>query len=337
MSGRPPFTSLPLRPNDPPFSAWGLYGADDQLGALNLLTPERTVAAATEIRTGVRVSMDPPVNRLVVPTHGRSPLQQTIFQRGEDRPVHDDWVAFNTQIGPQWDGFRHLTYLDGRKFYNDTTLDGITEDGKITTAGTVTQRLGTHVWVQNGGIVGRGVLLDYYSWSIEQGKTYELIGDKADYAITAEELKAVAAAQGVEIRPGDLLFVRSGFWVGYERLNNDEKLAFSAQEPTVWVGVETTRAMAEWLWDSGIVACAGDAPGWERIPNYNSPPEAGLEGRSLHEIMLGGWGMPIGEMFDLERLSEECKKHRRWSFFVTSAPLHIEGGVGSPPNILAIF
>jgi hypothetical protein len=148
--------------------------------------------------------------------------------------------------------------------------------------------------VQNGGIVGRGVLIDYYAWSVEQGKTYELIGDKADYAITADELKAVAAAQGVIIRPGDLLFVRSGFWVGYERLNNDEKLAFSAQEPTIWVGVETTRAMAEWLWDSGIAACAGDAPGWERIPNYNSPPEAGLEGRSLHEIMLGGWGMPIG-------------------------------------------
>jgi hypothetical protein len=42
-------------------------------------------------------------------------------------------------------------------------------------------------------------------------------------------------------------------------------------------------------------------------------------------------------MFDLERLSAECKKHHRWSFFVTSAPLHIEGGVGSPPNILAIF
>jgi hypothetical protein len=141
-------------------------------------------------------------------------------------------------------------------------------------------------------------LLDYYSWSVAQGKHYELIGDKANYAITTEELKAVAAAQGVEIRQGDLLFVRSGFWVGYDRLSDEEKLAFSNQEPTVWVGVETTRAMAEWLWDGGVAACAGDAPGWERIPNYNSPPEAGLEGRSLHEIMLGGWGMPIG-MWDI--------------------------------------
>jgi hypothetical protein len=53
----PPFEALPLRPNDPPFSAWSLYGPDDELGRLNLLTPERVLAAKAEILTGESLSL----------------------------------------------------------------------------------------------------------------------------------------------------------------------------------------------------------------------------------------------------------------------------------------
>jgi hypothetical protein len=57
----------------------------------------------------------------------------------------------------------------------------------------------------------------------------------------------------------------------------------------------------------------------------------------LHEWLLAHWGTPIGEMWNLEELSKECEKHNRWSFFLTSAPLHVIGGVGSPPGAIAIF
>ena len=57
----------------------------------------------------------------------------------------------------------------------------------------------------------------------------------------------------------------------------------------------------------------------------------------LHDHLLSMWGMPIGEMWDLEALAEECKKQQRWSFFLTSSPLNITGGVASPPNALATF
>ena len=57
----------------------------------------------------------------------------------------------------------------------------------------------------------------------------------------------------------------------------------------------------------------------------------------LHEVLLSGWGCPIGELFDLEKLSEHCKKIKRWSFFITSEVSNVPGGVASPPNILAIF
>jgi kynurenine formamidase len=181
------------------------------------------------------------------------------------------------------------------------------------------------------------VLLDYYAYAQAHDISYQLVGKGASHAISLAELKAVAAWQHIELQIGDLLFVRSGFWVGYNALSDQDKLNFANLKPETWVGVETSRDVAKWLWETGVVSGAGDAPGWEKIPNYNSPPEAGLQGKTLHEIMLGGWGMPIGEMFDLEVLSEQCKKHGRYSFFVTSAPLHVKGGVGSPPNAIAIF
>lgn len=59
--------------------------------------------------------------------------------------------------------------------------------------------------------------------------------------------------------------------------------------------------------------------------------------KGLHDVFLAMWGMPIGEMFDLDELSEQCKKINRWSFFFTSAPLNFPGGVASPPNAICIL
>ena len=58
---------------------------------------------------------------------------------------------------------------------------------------------------------------------------------------------------------------------------------------------------------------------------------------SCHEVMLARWGMPIGELFDLEALGKHCKETGRYEFFVVSEPVNVPAGVASPPNILAIF
>ncbi|OAL27838.1 hypothetical protein AYO20_09691 [Fonsecaea nubica] len=304
MPSRPPFESLPHRSGDPAYSAWGLYGEDDQIGALNMLTPENTLAAIqSEVKTGIRLSLDPPLDVLAKPGAGRKGLKQTLIIRPEG-PIHDDVVEFNTQVGAQWDGFRHVGYMKQRKFYNNADFDAISG------ANPDPSLIGIHSWVQNGSIAGRGVLLDYYSYARSQGNNYELIGQKANYSISVAELKACAAAQGTELRQGDILLVRSGLWVGYKALSEAEQKAWVDEHPSVWVGVETSREMAQWLWSSGITACAGDAAGWEKCPP-NTAPKQGLEGHILHEIMLGGWGMPIGEFFDLEKLAEEYHEEIR--------------------------
>lgn len=94
---RPGFKDLPLREGDPPWSAWGLYGPDDQLGTLNLLTPDVVVEAAKEIRTGSRIGLDLPIDYLGKPSHGRQGLAHNVIWKSP-RSVHDDEIAFNTQV-----------------------------------------------------------------------------------------------------------------------------------------------------------------------------------------------------------------------------------------------
>lgn len=57
----------------------------------------------------------------------------------------------------------------------------------------------------------------------------------------------------------------------------------------------------------------------------------------MHDFILALWGMPLGELWDLEALSAECERQQRWSFFLTSAPLNTPGGIASPPNAIGIF
>lgn len=106
-----PFSSLPLDPNGPDGNAWGRFGPTDELGMLNLLTPAVVASAAKEIISGVRISLDWPLNKPFYPSYGRTPFQHEIRNRpkGESlRVVNDDLVSFNTQGSSQWDGFRHF-------------------------------------------------------------------------------------------------------------------------------------------------------------------------------------------------------------------------------------
>ena len=118
-NGIPPFSALPLRKEDPFFSAWGLYGPSDELGALNRLTPERVLAAASsEIRSGVRISTDAPLNAHTPSGHAyfsRVVFHQELIHKSP-KIVNDDIWVFNTQATTQWDGLRHYAYQDEKTY-----------------------------------------------------------------------------------------------------------------------------------------------------------------------------------------------------------------------------
>ena len=86
-----------------------------------------------------------------------------------------------------------------------------------------------------------------------------------------------------------------------------------------------------------LFSCALFLP-YNQVPNIKSSQIATQNPKLLlHEVLLAGWGMPIGELFDLERLAEHCKRVGRWSFFLSSEVCCVTGGVASPPNAVAIF
>lgn len=102
----PSFDELPLDKSGPPGNAWGLWGPKDQLGRLNLITPETVRAASSEIREGIRISLDWPLNKPSFPTFERQRFEHKILNKAP-MTMNDDSISINTQSSTQWDGFRH--------------------------------------------------------------------------------------------------------------------------------------------------------------------------------------------------------------------------------------
>ena len=123
---RPPFEALPLRKDGPKGNAWGLFGENDQLGHLNLLTPETVAAAAKEIQDGTRVSVNLPLGHLKTPCFGRVPLKHKLVRLNEI--AFDDFLDMNTQSSSQWDGFRHYGYQEEGLFFGGRTSEHILQD-----------------------------------------------------------------------------------------------------------------------------------------------------------------------------------------------------------------
>jgi kynurenine formamidase len=160
-------------------------------------------------------------------------------------------------------------------------------------------------------------LLDYVSWAEANNIS---INQFSTNPIPVSTLKQIASNQGTSFRRGDILFIRTGWTEAYTRLSTAEQQTLAATYPPPAIGLESSEKTLRWLWDHEFAAVVGDQPSFEAWPCQNLD-------FLLHEWILAGWGMPIGELFDLKQLSEECRKRARWEFFFSSMPLK----VGSPP------
>ena len=165
--------------------------------------------------------------------------------------------------------------------------------------------------------MGRGVLIDFYSFA---QKSYHPFTTRI---ITVDEIKACAKAQNVTFEYGDILIVRTGWSEVYKSLTTKEREQLAAKKPEElgFAGLDRTRPMAEFLHDSYFSACASDTVALESWP-YTPP-------KQLHQYLLPLWGVPIGEMWDLDRLAELCQKHGRYTFFFTSSPANVSGKLNS--------
>ncbi|MCH8850254.1 MAG: cyclase family protein [Chloroflexi bacterium] len=310
----PTYAQLSERDDAPRGSNWGLFGAGDQLGTINFLTPKRVAAAAKLARKGAVFSLDLPLHLPDPPLFNRGRYEHHI-ERFEQGMGHDDYLDnFYLQASSQWDSLAHVGH-PRHGLYNGVQPEDVTgKDGS---------KNGIDRWVEHG-IVGRGVLLDVARHLEAEGAAIDGMSSRA---IKVAELESTASAQGIAIEPGDIVLVRTGWEQAYMAADQSTREAVAADLHSP--GLEGSMEMAAWLWDHQIAAVASDCPALEPWP-------WDLSVGALHVRALCYLGMPFGELWSLEALAGDCAEDGVYAFLLTSAPLNLRGGIGSPPNAIAI-
>ncbi|KAK6827419.1 hypothetical protein PG987_010760 [Apiospora arundinis] len=311
----PDFDSLPQVEGMPKGCAWGVFdknGKKDTLGCLNLLTPSVIREAYKEARDGVTFSLNHAMDIIKVPT-GRAPTSHKVLTWKED--ITAGQCSYNSLDDEadkeQLHGSSSLTYDPEKRI---PTIDH---------------------WHDRGGVVGRGVLLDYRAYAEAKGIQYESV---SRHTITIEDLEAVAAHQGTEFKQGDILLLRTGLAEDIAPMTAEQQLQKMMAGQGGMAGVEGSEKAAKWFWNHHFAAVASDNMSFEVYPPQK--PDGTLGDAAdlvLHPYFLSLFGLNIGEIWDLKALSEHCGKTGRYTFLLTSAPLNIPGLVGSPPNALALM
>jgi kynurenine formamidase len=322
-SALPKYADLPVVASAPPGSSWGLWGDADRFGCLNLLTPERALAASALVEHGAVFAMNADLGTPGPPLFGRAAFRHEVTGV-DDGPSHDDVLhGWNTQGSSQWDGFRHVRHpVHG--WY------GGAPEGFH----------GVDAWAERG-LAGRAILADVARWREDQDRPIAM--DQSD-PITGDELLATLEAQGTVVEVGDVLLIRTG-WLGwYQTLDEHQRAAMAGGHRNP--GLHPEERTAEVLWDLHVSAVAADNPSLEIWPPgaLHSAEERDAIGADpsrrpelfVHQRILPLLGLPIGELFVLDPLADDCAADGRWEGFFTSAPLNLRRGVASPPNALVI-
>jgi len=295
---------------------WGRWGADDERGCLNFITPEKRRAAAALVRRGATFPLAVPLdehgpqepgtartNPLHVATRTGNDPASVNGVGGTAHYTDDVLVQLFLQAGTQWDSLAHVFY-DGL-LYNAFP------------ASTVTGKGAAHAGFDKyyDRTVSRGVLLD-----VARFRGVETL--PADHVIEPAELDATAASQGVRVEPGDIVVVRTGLMATYDATGT--WAAFRAAGPGLHYEV------AGWCHRRDVAALAADNTAVEVL--------AGLgELRiPLHMLALRDMGMPLGEYWYLEELAADCAGDGVYEFMLVAQGLRVTGALGSPVTPLAL-
>jgi len=291
-------------------SNWGRWGEDDERGALHHLTPEHVVAAARLVRSGQSVTLSRPlpteagVSNPAPADHHMTMLTDTDIGSGSLR-FAKDYVGgdYHNDGHTHVDALCHVAY-DG-SLYNGRPQSSVSAGGASVHS----------IEVLNNGLAGRGVLLDIprlrgVRW-LEPGEH-----------VSRDELEAAEAEQGVTVRDGDILLVRTGHARRLDELGPwDTPAAKAGLHPTA----------VPFLAERRVAALGSDG-------NSDTAPSS-TEGVSfpIHVLTLNAMGLHLLDYLQFEDLRAVCERDGRWEFLFVAAPLRMAGGTGSPLNPIAIF
>lgn len=298
-------------------SNWGRWGADDQLGTINFITPAARRRAAALVSDGVSVSCARPIPTNEISADTTFQPLRFMVDSGEGRD-HDAPERVLTRrgaaefIGMVFHGYT-ITHVDTPAHY---FWRGQIYNGR--SCNLVTSREGAQVEsvdLLKDGVVSRGVLLD-----IAALKGRWLASGEG---VMPEDLDAAEKAAGVRVEPGDILLLRTGYYA--RRLAEGPRHPLKDGSPAAHV------ACMPWFHARGIAMLGTDTH------NDLSPaPYPGL-GNAVHIVGLVAMGLWLIDNGNLEDLARACASRRRWEFMLTIAPLRLLGVTGSPANPIALF
>jgi kynurenine formamidase len=310
----PSYDDLPPAPEGGR-SGWGVFGADDDVGLVNLLTPERVARAARLVRKGAVFPLDAPIDAFSPPVAAtRGVARQHVLHFPGAIGFDDVYDNFYPQASSQWDSLGHVGYSSGQ-FYNGATADEVAAGRRNT----------IEHWARRG-IAGRAVVLDMVRSLADAGRPYD---PGTSTAFMVDDLELARQRAGVELEPGDIVILHTGFASWYLAQRTSVRVKF--QQAVTTPGIARSEEMCRYLWDAHIAAIASDTYAVESFPPDGNHPMG-----FLHRMLIGQFGMALGELWWTEDLAADCAADGVYEAFLTSAPLHARGGIGSPANALAI-
>lgn len=281
---------------------WDRWGADDELGTLNLITDEARARGAAQARTGRTISLAQPIHPTPLVSgpfapavRELSPVQQLMQYCGNAPASADVLLVTNHHArSTHLDALSHQ-FRDGRVYPGRPVAECVTPAG--------VRHGSTGAFA--AGITTRGVLFDLaHDGPLPPG-----------HPVTSQDFEAAEARQNVRLEPGDALVVRFG-WV------HD----IDPERPLPGISLDAVR----WMHRRGVSLYAGD------LADAHPPLDPAVPG-PMHRIALPLLGMPLIDAAALDELAAVCAELDRYSFLLTVAPPRIHGLTGIPVNPMAIF
>lgn len=344
----------------PPGSHWGEFGADDQRGRMNLVTAEKVLQGVAEVQHGRSFCLSLPLDvpggqsmnprriaprRYAVTRDGPSAGRQGFcWSYADEDPdltdvVNDDLVLMSLQYSTQWDSLAHM----GSRF--DADGDGVAEavfyngyragveirpgvedtaprdaharypDPAATALGI--ERLAEH------GVQGRGVLIDL---------AHHL--GRRRHAVGYDDLMRILEADRIDVEPGDMVCLHTGFADTLLAMNRAPDLARLHETGSGLDGRDGR--LLNWIVDVRLACLVADNPAVELVaPKLQTPQPLRQPRLPLHEHCLFKNGIHLGELWYLTELADWLRTARRSRFLLTAPPLRLPGAVGSPVTPIA--
>jgi hypothetical protein len=339
----------------PEGSNWGDFGPDDQLGRLNLLTPERVRTAAREIREGITFCLSMPLDRpggnALSPSRFPPVLRPTLrngrprmnYRVADDNPnatdlICDDAAVLHTQYSTHWDAFSHVGFMfdadgDGVAepcYYNGFRAgeDIVGPDDPSDAGATGVFEAKSTSFAKSLGIEGmaakcvqgRGVMIDLHR---DAGERRVVVG--------YDGLMRAMEADHVEVETGDMVCLHTGY--ADLLLHNYGSVDHELAHNRCAVLNGRDQRLLRWIADSGLAVLVADNFAVESFPAIEHV--GCCAAAPLHEHCLFKLGVHLGELWHLTPLAQWLREAGRSRFMLTAPPLRLPGATGSPATPIA--